>query len=55
MVVVPLKSTSGIVKNLMNPDEMDIEEVGSFDGKRCVVNLAHNKRLGCFGELDQTK
>ncbi len=28
MVVVPLKRTSGTVKNLENPDEMDMEEVG---------------------------
>lgn len=27
MVVVPLKSTSGTVKNLKSPDEMDMEEV----------------------------
>lgn len=33
MVVVPLKSTSGTVKNLKNPDEMDMEEVGSFNSK----------------------
>ena len=28
VVVVPLKRTPGIVKNLKNPDEMDMEEVG---------------------------
>lgn len=28
VVVVPLKRTSGTVKNLKNPDEMDMEEVG---------------------------
>lgn len=27
VVVVPLKSTSGPVKNLKSPDEMDMEEV----------------------------
>lgn len=30
VVVVPLKRTSGTVKNLKNPDEMDMEEVGSL-------------------------
>lgn len=27
VVVVPLKKTSGTVKNLKSPDEMDMEEV----------------------------
>lgn len=27
VVVVPLKTTTGTVKNLKSPDEMDIEEV----------------------------
>lgn len=30
VVVVPLKWTPGTVKNLKNPDEMDMEEVGCF-------------------------
>lgn len=30
VVVVPLKRTPGTVKNLKNPDEMDIEEVRSL-------------------------
>lgn len=33
VVVVPLKRTSGTVKNLKNPDEMDMEEVGAAKGK----------------------
>lgn len=36
VVVVPLKRTSGTVKNLKNPDEMDMEEVGYLKTK-CVV------------------
>ena len=37
VVVVPLKRTSETVKNLKNPDEMDIEEVGDFFLFQCVV------------------
>lgn len=33
VVVVPLKRKSGTIKNLINPDEMDMEEV------RCVKNI----------------
>lgn len=33
VVVVPLKRTSGTVKNLKNPDEMDIEEVRCLKSK----------------------
>lgn len=43
VVVVPLKRTSGTVKNLKNPDEMDMEEVGYFESKRCEVILAQHK------------
>lgn len=43
MVVVPLKRTSGTVKNLKNPDDMDMEEVGYFNSRGCEVNSLHNK------------
>lgn len=33
VVAVPLKRTSGTVKNLKNPDEMDMEEVGYLKTK----------------------
>lgn len=32
MVVVPLRKTAVAVKNLKNPDELDIEEVGTLCG-----------------------
>lgn len=34
MVVVPLKRTTGTVKNLKTPDEMDMEEVRFTKGSR---------------------
>lgn len=36
VVVVPLKRTSVSVKNLKNPDEMDMEEVGHLKTKGVV-------------------
>uniref|UniRef100_A0A665WZ46 protein-tyrosine-phosphatase n=1 Tax=Echeneis naucrates TaxID=173247 RepID=A0A665WZ46_ECHNA len=44
VVVVPLKRTSGAVKNLKNPDEMDMEEVGL---------LAQRKRRRSRRQLSQ--
>lgn len=51
VVVVPLKRTSGTVKNLKNPDEMDMEEVGYFESKRCGAILALEiiRSVGCTG------
>lgn len=36
MVVVPLKRKPGTIKNLINPDEMDMEEVRYVEGKKRV-------------------
>lgn len=41
IVVVPLKRKSPTIKNLINPDEMDMEEVGYVKRKHatCVPDL----------------
>ena len=47
MVVVPLKRTSGTVKNLKNPDEMDMEEVGYFKSSSYGSNrMKHMEKVG---------
>uniref|UniRef100_A0A671Z510 protein-tyrosine-phosphatase n=1 Tax=Sparus aurata TaxID=8175 RepID=A0A671Z510_SPAAU len=53
VVVVPLKRTSGTVKNLKNPDEMDFDEVGFLKSKSCVVILAHRSHK--LAQLEQRK
>lgn len=35
MVVVPIRTNSGTVKNLINPDEMDMEEVRAKSRYTC--------------------
>lgn len=48
MVVVPLKRTSGTVKNLKNPDEMDMEEVGSLNSEQAPSKPQRHLRLSSF-------
>uniref|UniRef100_A0A3Q3JJL8 protein-tyrosine-phosphatase n=1 Tax=Monopterus albus TaxID=43700 RepID=A0A3Q3JJL8_MONAL len=53
VVVVPLRRTSGTVKNLKNPDEMDMEEVGSRRSRRQLAQLDQRKPYitACFRQL----
>uniref|UniRef100_A0A665WYY6 protein-tyrosine-phosphatase n=1 Tax=Echeneis naucrates TaxID=173247 RepID=A0A665WYY6_ECHNA len=54
VVVVPLKRTSGAVKNLKNPDEMDMEEVGLLRRSRRQLSQLDQRSpyiTACFRQL----
>lgn len=57
MVVVPLKRKPGTIKNLINPDEMDMEEVRYVERKKACKTCSrygegHSRwfRIGIFVE-----